>query len=73
MELGLRIRAWRRWKRLTQRELAVRARLSPATICQLESDKYETNPSSKTITAIVGALDLTIEKFYGRTPNERAA
>lgn len=73
MDLGSRITAWRKQRDLTQVELAERAGVSPSAICQWESPKYKAAPSQASLEAIVAALGLTMERFYGRVPRARAA
>ena len=72
MELGSRIAAWLAWKGWTQKQLADEAGLSRGLVCQVVGrGEYKTNPSQETLTAIVAALGLTFEKFYGRVPKTK--
>ncbi len=69
MELGSRIDAWLTWKGWDQSQLADAAKLSRGLVCQvIGKGAYKTTPSQKTLTAIVVALGLTFERFYGRVP-----
>lgn len=74
MDLGARIAAWRRVRGLTQSQLADATSLSRAAICQIEgAGKYKSNPSQESLAAIVDALGLTMERFYGRVPKGKRA
>ncbi len=74
MELGDRIAAWRRSKGWTQSQLAEASGLSRAAICQVEgAGKHKMNPSQESLNAMVKALGVTMEKFYGRIPKAKAA
>lgn len=72
MDLGTRIAAWRNWKGWTQAQLAGAAELSRASVCQYEgAGKHKGNPSQGALNAIVGALGLTLEQFYGAIPKAK--
>jgi putative transcriptional regulator len=69
MELGPRVRAWRESRGWTQADLAERTGLSRAAICQIEgAGKYKSDPSQKSLNAIVEAFGVTYTRFYGRVP-----
>lgn len=72
MDLGTRIAAWRVWRGWTQAQLAAAAGLSRAAVCQYEgAGKYKSDPSQRALNAILAALALTIERFYGETPKPK--
>jgi len=74
MDLGTRLRLWREWKGLNQSQLAEAAGVSRSAMCQYEgAGKYKLSPSQGTLAAIVDALGLSMEKFYGRTPKQKKA
>lgn len=77
VDLGTRVAQWRRFRDLTQAELAKKAsrlhratgrrvRATQSAIGQIETGR--TQPSMALLDNIVEALDLTMEKFYGRLP-----
>ncbi len=69
MDLASRIAAWRKLKGLTQRELAEAVGVSAAAVYQWEgTGESKTSPSQPHLEALVDALGLTMEKFYGRIP-----
>lgn len=64
INLGERIKSARMAKRLKQFELAKRAEIAPAQLCQIENGRV--NPSFNMVERIVEALDSTIpELIYG--------
>lgn len=74
IDLGTRIAAWRRAKGLTQRELADRLGLTAAAVYQWEgTGEQQVRPSLKNLEALVDALGITMERFYGRLPRETKA
>ena len=66
MDLGTRIAQWRRARGLTQRDLANAVGVSVSAVSYWESNTHP--PSQKHLDAIVRALGLTMERFYGRIP-----
>lgn len=62
MSLGERLRQIRREARLTQAELAERARVSQQTVSKLESGRAR---STKELVAIARALGVTADYLYG--------
>lgn len=66
MDLAIRIATWRKHKRLAQRELAVAADVSTSAVCLWETGRC--SPSQRHIEAVVGALGVTMARFYGRLP-----
>ena len=74
VNLGERIAAWRRARGLTQRALAEAIGVTPAAVYQWEgTGDSRTSPSQSNLEAVVEALGLTIERFYGRLPKEAKA
>lgn len=74
MDLGQRIAAWRKQKRLTQKQLARKIGVVPATVCFWEGAGATRHfPTQENLQKIVKALGLTMERFYGRLPKPRAA
>lgn len=63
IRIGLRVRALRRAKGLTQAELAERADRSNEAISGLERGKY--NPSLETVLAIARALESPLAELVG--------
>lgn len=69
MELGARIAAWRKVRGLSPQDLAKKVGVSPAAVYQWEGcGESKTTPRQKHLDAIVVALGLTMEQFYGRLP-----
>jgi transcriptional regulator with XRE-family HTH domain len=76
MDLGPRIRQWRKWKGWNQKQLAEAASVSRALICQIEgAGEYHSSPSQESLAAIVEALGISFSRFYGKLPalKKRAA
>lgn len=79
LELGARIAAWLDWKGWSQKQLADACGYSRAAVCQWVSGtkgdgtkkKLKASPSQKSLAAIVDALGISLEKFYGRVPKPR--
>jgi transcriptional regulator with XRE-family HTH domain len=63
VHIGERLRELRTRKYLTQRELAARAGMSPATIAKLETDVAEPRPG--TIRKLAAALEVHPDKLTG--------
>lgn len=58
------IRRYRQWKRLSRRELAQRAGISPVFLGEIE--RGEKDPSSHSLCLIATALDVTLAELYLR-------
>ena len=58
MSVGVLIRTWRVYRGMTQEQLAARAGVSKATVCNVETDA--TDPKVGTLSAIAEALDCTV-------------
>jgi transcriptional regulator with XRE-family HTH domain len=61
---GTTIRRYRQWKRLTRRDLASRAGLSPVFLGEIE--RGEKDPSSHSLTLLAGALEVPLAELYLR-------
>jgi transcriptional regulator with XRE-family HTH domain len=73
MNLGSRITRWREAKRLTRQDLARAVGVTDAAVYQWEAtDDNKTTPSVAHLEMIVGALGLTMVRFYGRLPKKAA-
>lgn len=78
---GETIRRYRQWKRLSRRELAQRAGISPVFLGEIE--RGEKDPSSHSLCLIASALDISLAELYLRVatrldlrteePNEQAS
>lgn len=74
MDLSSRISSWRKFKGLTHRELAEKIGVSAAAVYQWEgTGESKTSPSQANLEALVDALGLTMERFYGKVPTRRAS
>jgi transcriptional regulator with XRE-family HTH domain len=74
MDLGKRIASWREVKGLSRQALAKRVGVSAAAVYQWEgSGGHQTSPSMSHLEAVVEALGLTMERFYGRIPKGKRA
>lgn len=71
MDLGVRIATWRSHKKLTQQALADAADVTVSAVSYWESG--DTSPSQDHLEAVVKALGLTMERFYGRVPGSARA
>ena len=69
--IGQRISEWRRFRGISQVELAQRLQLNPSSVCRWE--KGDNDPTSENIEAVAAALDLTMVEFYGSPPVESKA
>ena len=63
--IGSRIRAARLRQRLTLREVAAKAGITPSALSQLERDRF--NPTVATLKAIATALHITIGSLFARS------
>lgn len=67
--LAARLVYWRKARKLTQAQLAKRIDVTQSALSHWESEGDDhTDPSQANLEKLVGALDLTMEKFYGRLP-----
>jgi len=72
MTLDARIRCWRKFRKLSQRTFGTRIGVSGATVAQWE--RGSTSPTQANLEKLVAALELTMEQFFGATPEcEEAA
>lgn len=71
MNLGQRIATWRKAKGLSPQDLAKAVGVTPAAVYQWEYPKGGTVPRTKTLTAIIDALGITMAEFYGPTPKTK--
>lgn len=71
MDLGTRIASWRRYKRMTQRELGDLLGLTGQAVSQWE--RGANGMPTGMLSRLVGAFGLTMVKFYGPIPKSRAA
>jgi len=71
MELSERIRAWRKARSLSQKDLARRVDVSDAAVSMWETG--ETEPTQDNLRSVVDAFGLTMASFYGRIPKPKAA
>lgn len=69
MNTGPRIAAWRKYRRMSQRDLAKAVGVTQGAVAQWEG---EGAPSLDNLGKIVGALGLTMERFFGRLPKSEA-
>ncbi len=73
MDLGERIALWRKSKGLSQKQLAKAVGVTRAAVFQWEScGENRTSPQQVHLEALVAALGLTMERFYGRAPKKAA-
>lgn len=56
---------------MTLKQLGVAIGVTAGAVCQWE--KSLARPSQRSLEALVAALGLTMERFYGRVPKARAA
>jgi transcriptional regulator with XRE-family HTH domain len=74
MDLAARIAAWRKARNLTQAGLAKMVGVTRAAVSQWEgAGEKQTEPSQESLRAVVDALGLTMERFYGRVPTTKKA
>lgn len=62
------IRRYRQWKRLSRRELAIRAGISPVFLGEIE--RGEKDPSSHSLCRIADALDAPLAELYMRVATQ---
>lgn len=58
---------------MTQRALAAAADVTVSAVSLWESGDRQTSPSQKHLAAVVSAMGLTMERFYGRVPKAKAS
>lgn len=63
MSIGKNIKAFRKQKKLTQEELALKSKISRSYLADVERDRY--NPSLDTLKAIANALDVDASVLLG--------
>lgn len=74
MDLGERIAAWRKVKRLSRGQLAERVGVSVAAVYQWEgTGESKTRPATDNLERIAEAFGLTLAEFFGRVPKARVA
>jgi len=66
--VGSRIAAWRKARQLPQRSLADAAGVTVSAVSWWESGRSA--PSQKHLEAVVTALGISMEQFYGRVPEK---
>lgn len=71
MELGERIKLWRKARGLTQQDLADACEITVSAVSLWESGG--STPSQRHLTQIVDLFGVSMERFYGRAPKVRAA
>lgn len=71
MDLGTRIAAWRKFKGLTQQQVAKACGVSVSAVSYWESN--ETSPSQDHLAEFVELLGISMERFYGRVPRSAKA
>lgn len=74
MDVGGRIKAWRKLRGLSRQDLADAVGVSVSAVYQWEgTGEQKTSPSVGNLEKIVEALDLTMGEFYGRVPRVKVA
>lgn len=73
MDLGTRIAAWRRAKGYSQTQLAEKIGVTVAAVSYWEGGEKQTSPTHEHLEAVVAALGITMERFYGRIPAAKKA
>lgn len=75
MDIGSRVAGWMQHRGLNQKQLADKSGISRAMMSQVVGrGKYKTNPSQKTLKAIVeNGLELSMEQFYGPIPSKSSS
>ena len=67
LNIGLRVQEFRKKSRLSLRELAAQAELSPSMLSQIESNSV--NPSINTLKNIASALHVPLFQFFKQDPS----
>jgi len=68
---GARIKAWRMYCGLTQKQLAARIDVVPATVCMWESDEYPHEPNRVNRDKLLAVFGITLTRFLGPLPRPR--
>ena len=71
MNLGVRIKSWRKARGLTQQDLAQVCNITCGAVSLWESGLAA--PSQRHLGEIVGLFGISMERFYGRVPKKKAA
>jgi transcriptional regulator with XRE-family HTH domain len=66
MDIGTRIREWRRYRRRAQNYVATSIGVSIGNISRIETGKQQ--PSEAQVRAIAECFGLTMQEFYGFIP-----
>jgi transcriptional regulator with XRE-family HTH domain len=66
MSIGSNIKSFRKGRKLTQNELALKANISRSYLADVEGDRY--NPSLDTLEAIAKALGVSVSSILGEDP-----
>lgn len=66
MQLGERIKTWRKARELTQQDLAEKCGITVSAVSLWESG--DSAPSQKHLVEIVDLFGISMERFYGRMP-----
>lgn len=67
---GERVALWRKKKKLTQEELAIKINLTKAAVSNYENG--HSTPSNETLVALADALDVDTDYLLGRTNQPRS-
>lgn len=67
MEIGLRIREFRKSRGLTQQQLADKADISRSYLADVERNRY--NPSLETLEKIANALEVSLDRIISKSAN----
>lgn len=73
VDIGANIRALRKKRQLTQKQLASRAGISQSALSDIESQVSNKRPSSTTIQLLATALGCTVAELMGETVETRNA
>jgi transcriptional regulator with XRE-family HTH domain len=74
MDIGSRIAAWRKFRGMSQRDLAKAVGVTHGAVAQWEGGgDVDVSPSLDNLDKIVAALRLSMTQFYGRVPKAKAA
>lgn len=65
IDVGERVRFWRKLKGIAQKDLAAKASINATRLCKIEKGKLDA--LGKEIEAIAAAMELTMPEFYGAT------
>lgn len=74
MDVGERISLWRKAKKMTPKKLAAKVGVSVAAVYQWEgTGSSKTQPALAHLEKVVKAFGISMERFYGRAPEDDAA